>query len=184
MRHLLALLGSLAVAATLSGLRAQEPRVEPDVFFAPTPQAVVDAMLKLAGVTARDVVYDLGSGDGRIPITAARVYGARGVGIDIDPELTAEAVRNAREAGVSDRVRFITADLFTADIRDATVVTLYLKPTLNTKLLPRLNAELAPGTRVVSHRWEMTDPLGYELAPQRKLLVEGSNVFLWTTPIR
>jgi SAM-dependent methyltransferase len=176
----------VVLAAMLGTLRAaQTPATTgPDVFYMPTPQGVVDVMLKLAEVTSRDVVYDLGSGDGRIPITAAKVYGARGVGIDIDPALIQEATANARAAGVAGRVTFLKQDLFTADISEATVVTLFLKPSLNTKLLPKLNRELKPGTRVVSHRWEMKDALGREFQPVHKLLVEGSNVYVWTIPIQ
>ena len=168
----------------LCGASSAQGPAKPDVIYVPTPQAIVDAMLKMARVTSTDVVYDLGSGDGRIPITAARVYGATAVGIDIDPQRISEANSNAREAGVTERVRFIAADLFTADISQATVVTLYLTPSLNTKLLPKLNKELKPGTRVVSHRFEMRNPLGMEFPPTQKLLVEGNNIYLWTTPIQ
>ena len=112
-------------------------------------------MLKLAKVTTNDVVYDLGSGDGRIPITAAKTYGARGVGIDIDPQRIREANENLKSAGVGDKVKFLNQDLFTTDISEATVVTLYLLPSLNLKLLPKLNKELKPGTRVVSHAFDM-----------------------------
>jgi precorrin-6B methylase 2 len=161
----------------------QPSDVRPDVIYVPTPQVIVDAMLKLANVTSADVVYDLGSGDGRIPVTAARVYGARAVGIDIDPQRIREANENAKAAGVTDRVRFITGDLFTADIGEATVVTLYLTPSLNTRLLPKLNKELKPGTRVVSHRFEMRNALGMEYPPAQKLLVDGHNIYLWTAPI-
>jgi SAM-dependent methyltransferase len=159
------------------------PPVKTDVFYMPTPQPVVEAMLKMGSVTSADVVYDLGSGDGRIPITAARLYGARGVGIDIDPVRTAEANANARKAGVADKVEFRTADLFEADISDATVVTLFLTPSLNIKLLPKLNRELRRGARVVSHRWEMKDVAGYEYQPAQKQLVDGSSVYVWTIPI-
>jgi cyclopropane fatty-acyl-phospholipid synthase-like methyltransferase len=177
----------LAVCACVLLLRmasgAQGSDVKPDVFYVPTPQVIVDALLKMANVTSADVVYDLGSGDGRIPVTAARVYGARAVGIDIDPQRIREANENARVAGVTDRVQFITGDLFTADIGEATVVTLYLTPSLNTRLLPKLNKELKPGTRVVSHRFEMRNALGMEYPPAQKLLVDGNNIYLWTTPI-
>jgi cyclopropane fatty-acyl-phospholipid synthase-like methyltransferase len=184
MRQILFAAGVLAAAVSLSAGPAQEARVEPDVLYVPTPQEIVDVMLQIANVTSADIVYDLGSGDGRIPITAARRYGARGVGIEIDPVRIAEANRNAEEAGVSDRVRFLRADLFAADIREATVVTLYLTPALNTRLLPKLNADLQPGTRVVSHRFEMKDAQGTEYPPEQKLLVLGNNVYLWTIPIR
>jgi SAM-dependent methyltransferase len=174
-------------AGLLTGLparAAQQERVKPDVFYMPTPEKVVDAMLEMARVTTADVVYDLGSGDGRIPIAAARTYGARGVGIDIDPKRIAEANANARAAGVTGLVKFLQQDLFIADISEATVVTLFLTPSLNIKLLPTLNRELRPGTRIVSHRWEMKDVAGYEYLPDEKRLVEGSNVYLWTIPIQ
>jgi ribosomal protein L11 methylase PrmA len=129
---------------------AERPLRKPDVRYEPTPQPVVRAMLDLAGVRPGDVVYDLGSGDGRIPITAARLYGARGVGIDIDPRRIAEANANARSAAVADRVSFRNEDLFEADFSDATVVALFLYPDLNLKLRPRLLRELRPGTRIVS----------------------------------
>jgi Methyltransferase domain len=170
-----------------SGISAQappQPARKPDVFYAPTPPEVVDVMLKLGRVTAQDVIYDLGSGDGRIPITAARVYGARGVGIELDPALIREAQDNARKAGVAGRVQFRTADLFKSDISPATVVTLYLTPFLNFQLLPKLNRELKPGTRVVSHQWEMMDPKDkYEYAPDHKVIVGNSNIYVWTIPI-
>jgi precorrin-6B methylase 2 len=179
-----ALAGAVGLTAVAASRAQQAPPLrEPDVFYMPTPDRVVDAMLSVAGVTANDVVYDLGSGDGRIPITAARVYGARGVGIDIDPARIAEANQNARAAGVADKVRFRNEDLFEADISEATVVTLFLKPSLNIKLLPKLNKELKPGTRVVSHRWEMKDVAGREYLPKQKLLVEGSAIYFWTIPI-
>jgi SAM-dependent methyltransferase len=184
LRHLIvcaALVGAAVPAAT-QPRQAERPR-KPDVFYMPTPQRVVDAMLEIASVTASDVVYDLGSGDGRIPITAAKMYGARGVGIDIDPERINEANSNARAAGVTEKVRFLNEDLFKADISAATVVTLFLTPSLNISLLPKLNRELKPGTRIVSHRWEMKDVAGREYLPRQKLLVEGSNVYLWTIPI-
>src|SRR5829696_6946130 len=117
-----------AVAAPSAAQTTPAQLRSPDVIFVPTPQEVVDAMLKLAKVGPNDVVYDLGSGDGRIPITAAKTYGARGVGIDIDPQRIREATENLKAAGVGDRVRFLNQDLFTTDISDATVVTLYLLP--------------------------------------------------------
>ena len=136
-------LASIAVFAALCAAplsaQAPAPTRTPDVIFVPTPQEVVDAMLKLAKVTKNDVVYDLGSGDGRIPITAAKTYGARAVGIDIDPQRIREANENLKIAGVGDRVKFLNEDLFTANISEATVVTLYLLPSLNLRLLPKLN---------------------------------------------
>jgi hypothetical protein len=151
------------------------PLRRPDVRYDPSPQPVVHAMLQLAGVRRNDVVYDLGSGDGRIPITAARVYGARGVGIDIDPQRIAEANANARSAGVTDRVTFRNEDLFTADFRDATVVTLFLSPDVNLRLRHRLLSELKPGTRVVSYWHDMGD-----WEPERTIAAGGANIYLWT----
>lgn len=168
-----------ALAAPAPAQTAQAPLRSPDVIFVPTPQEVVDAMLKLAKVTKNDVVYDLGSGDGRTPITAARTYGARGVGIDIDPQRIKEAMENLKAAGVGDRVRFLNQDLFTTNISEATVVTLYLLPSLNLKLLPKLNAELKPGTRVVSHAFDMGD-----IKPQETQNVNGRTIYLWTVPIK
>jgi ubiquinone/menaquinone biosynthesis C-methylase UbiE len=152
----------------------------PDVIYVPTPQPVVEAMLEVAGVKPGDVVYDLGSGDGRIPITAAKKYGARGVGIEIDPALVRKATENAAAAGVSDRVRFLTENLFTADISQATVVTLYLLQSINERLRPKLVRELNPGTRVVSHVFNM----GPEWPPEQSLMIGASPVFLWTIPDR
>jgi SAM-dependent methyltransferase len=129
----------------------------PDVHFDPTPDDVVEAMLKMAGVTGEDVVYDLGCGDGRFVITAARKFGARGVGVDIDPVRIDESNQNARKAGVTDRVQFIEGDLFKTDIRGATVITLYLLNELNQQLRPRLLRDLKPGTRIVSHTFDMGD---------------------------
>jgi precorrin-6B methylase 2 len=175
----------LSLVAAAPPAVAQQAQVRRDVIYVPTRQVVVDGMLKAAKVTANDVIYDLGSGDGRIPITAARVYGARGVGIDIDPQRIAEANANAKAAGVTDKVTFLNQDLFTTDISEATVVTLYLLPSLNIKLLPKLNKELRPGTRVVSHQFEMREqePDGYEYQPEQKLTIDGSTVYLWTIPI-
>src|SRR5678816_4778910 len=133
-------------------------------------------MLDLAQVKRTDVVYDLGSGDGRIVITAARKYGARGVGIEMDPALVKNARENAAAAGVANRVRFVTADLFTADLRPATVVTLYLLQSINERLRPKLVRELKPGTRVVSHVFNM----GPEWPPEKVIDVDRSRVFLWT----
>jgi predicted RNA methylase len=174
---------SLAIVVALVGpawaQTSPAPLRSPDVIFVPTPQEVVDAMLKLAKVTKNDVVYDLGSGDGRTPITAARTYGARGVGIDIDPQRIKEAMENLKAANVGDRVRFLNQDLFTTNISEATVVTLYLLPSLNLKLLPKLNAELKPGTRVVSHAFDMGD-----IKPVETQNVNGRTIYLWTVPIK
>jgi len=157
--------------------QAAAPARTPDVIYVPTPEVVVEAMLKVANVTKDDVVYDLGCGDGRIVIAAAQKYGARGVGIDIDPQRIAEANANAKKAGVADRVKFMQADLFTTNLSDATVVTLYLLPSLNVKLRPRLLSELKPGTRIVSHAFDMGD-----WQPEQRLEVEGRTVYYWTVP--
>jgi predicted RNA methylase len=151
------------------------PSRQPDVVFVPTPPDVVDAMLKLAKVTANDVIYDLGSGDGRIVIAAAKTYGASGVGIDIDPERTREATANARAGGVADKVMFRTEDLFTADISPATVVMLYLSPPINSRLAGKLMKELKPGTRIVSHAFDLGS-----WKPQQRMVVSDRPIFLWT----
>ncbi len=129
----------------------------PDVHFEATPEDVVEAMLKTAGVTREDVVYDLGCGDGRFVITAAKTFGARGVGVDIDPARINESNENAKKANVTSRVKFILGDLFETDIKEATVVTLYLLNELNLQLRPKLLRELKPGTRIVSHTFDMGD---------------------------
>ena len=162
-------------AAPSHFLQAPRP-AEPDVIYVPTPPAVVDAMLEAAAVKASDIVYDLGSGDGRIVIAAAKKYGARGVGVEIDPALVKRATENAAAAGVSDRVRFVTQNLFTSDISEATVVTLYLLQSINERLRPKLVRELKPGTRIVSHVFNM----GPEWPPEKTLTVERSRIFLWT----
>jgi trans-aconitate methyltransferase len=152
----------------------------PDVVYVPTPYEAVDAMLKVAKVGKSDVVYDLGSGDGRIPIMAVQKYqAARAVGIDINPERIKEAVENLKNAGVGDRVRFLNEDLFEAKISDATVVTLYLLPTLNLKLLPKLLADLKPGTRIVSHAFDMGS-----WKAEQTLNANGSTVYFWTIPAK
>jgi tRNA G37 N-methylase Trm5 len=146
----------------------------PDVVYMPTPQPVVELMLEMAAVGTDDVLYDLGSGDGRIPVTAARRWGTRGFGIEIDPERIREAERNAEQAGVADRVSFIQGDLFEADLSEATVITLYLLPSVNMRLRPTLE-QLAPGTRIVSHNHSMGDWL-----PERTERSGSSSVYLWT----
>ena len=150
----------------------------PDIHYVPTPREVVAAMLDVAAVGPADVVYDLGSGDGRVVIEAAK-RGARGVGIDLDPSLVAEASRNARKAGVLDRVRFIEGDLFTSDLSEATVVTMYLLSSINARLQPKLLRELKPGARIVSHRFRMG-----EWPPDREVKVGNREVFLWKVPTR
>ena len=171
--------GSLYRAAprAQSPAPAATPTKTPDVIYVPTPETVVDAMLKVAHVSANDVVYDLGCGDGRIVIAAARNYGARGVGIDVDPQRIAEARANAQKAVVSDHVEFRQADLFETDIHEATVVSLYLLPSLNLKLLPKLEHDLRPGTRIVSHAFDMGD-----WTPEQHLEVDGRHVYFWTLP--
>ena len=151
----------------------------PDVRFVATPPEVVDAMLTAARVTSADIVYDLGSGDGRIVIAAAKKYGARGVGIEINPQLVAESNASARAAGVSHLVQFIQGDLFTADFSAATVVALYLSPSLNERIKPRLLRELRPGTRVVSHVYDM---LGW--TADQRVEADGRWVFLGTVPAK
>ncbi len=148
-----------------------------DVPFVPTPPEVVDAMLELAGVTQNDIVYDLGCGDGRIVIAAAKKYKARGVGVDINPTRIQESEQNAREAGVTDRVKFIQGDLFKADIHEATVVTLYLLSSVNERLKPKLLKELKPGTRIVSHRFTMGD-----WKPVKETTVDTRPIYLWIVP--
>lgn len=181
-------LGALAAAGAAGLAHAYEPsrillaqaataRRSPDVIFVPTPNEVVEKMLELAKVTPKDVLYDLGCGDGRIVITAAQKYGARAVGIDIDPKRIAEANANAKAAKVTDKVRFVEGDLFEADIGEATVVSLYLLTRLNEKLKPKLMKDLKPGTRVVSHAFDMGD-----WKPERTAQVASSTVYLWRIP--
>ena len=170
----------VAAAGALSGCAlgptATAPARTPDVVFVPTPEAVIDEMFRLAKVSGKDVLYDLGSGDGRIPITAARRFGTRGLGIDIDPQRIQEANRNAQLAGVTDKVRFVLGDLFELDLAPATVITLYLLPALNLKLRPKL-LKLAPGTRIVSHDFDMGD-----WKPDQSVSVRGRSVHFWTVP--
>jgi 16S rRNA G966 N2-methylase RsmD len=174
---------SNAAAAAPVGAQApapansQAPLREPDVIYVPTPDYVVEAMLKMANVTASDVVYDLGSGDGRIPITAAQKYGARAVGIDINPQRIKEANENLAKAGpgVADKVRFLNQDLFETDLSQATVITLYLLPSLNQKLMPKLK-QLKPGTRIVSHSFDM----GTTWPPEKTEDVRGRVIYYWT----
>lgn len=187
--RLLALLLALTVGAA-PGLAAAgstpteaPPRKDLDVPFVPTPPEVVDAMLEMAKVEKDDVLYDLGSGDGRIVITAARRHGTRGVGIDLDPDRIKEANENAVRAGVTDRVRFILGDIFDAKIGEATVVTLYLLPAVNLKLRPKLLRELRPGTRIVSHNYDMGD-WKPEQTRRIKLPEAEHQIYYWVVPER
>jgi precorrin-6B methylase 2 len=148
-----------------------------DVRYEPTPLPVVRALLELAGVGPQDVVYDLGSGDGRIPITAATEFGARGVGIEIDPELVKQAQANARAAGVEDKVTFTLGNMYAADVRPATVVTLFLHPGPNLKLREKLRSDLQPGSRVVSYVWDMGSWAPAEVRP-----INEHRIFLWRIP--
>lgn len=153
------------------------PRLpQPDVRYVPTPQNVVAAMLALARVTSADIVYDLGSGDGRIPIAAAVQYGARGVGIEIDSFYLRDAYDNVKKAGVGDRVTFLNQDFFASDLSPATVVTLFLLPQVNLRLLPKLRRELRPGARIVSHQYHFGDAW----PPEAVQDVEGLTIYLWT----
>jgi ribosomal protein L11 methylase PrmA len=184
MTRLIALGLATALLAMPSAASAQAPAAQtatrrPDVIYVPTPEEVVEAMLQVAKVTKNDVVYDLGTGDGRIPVTAAKKYGARGVGIDIDPQRIKDANENVAKNNIGDRVKIVQGDLFETDISEATVVTLYLLPSLNQKLLPKLNKELKPGTRIVSHAFDMGDKKA-----EQELDVNGRKVYLWTIPIK
>jgi SAM-dependent methyltransferase len=169
----------------LAAAQEAKPKREPDVPYVPTTEEAVKAMLNLAGVKKTDVVYDLGCGDGRIVIAAAKTFGARGVGIDINPVRIAEAKENAKKEGVEDLVRFEENDLFEADIRPATVVTLFLLPNINLKLLPKLLKDLKPGTRIVSNTFDMGD-----WKPEKEATVDSTDedtylshrLMLWTVP--
>ena len=185
MRLVLALsLVFAAVAAAQAPVPPPPPRALA-VPYIPTADTVVATMLTMARVTKRDVVYDLGSGDGRIVIAAATQYGARGVGIDIDPVRVAEANDNARKAGVTHLVRFVEGDIFAADITAATVVTMYLLPEINLRLRPKLLADLKPGTRIVSHNYDLGDwaPLETRWVAVPGV-VEPHRVYFWVIPPR
>lgn len=179
---LLAIVAAAGVADNSSAQQAPAaPPVlrPPDVRYEPTPMEVVHAMLRLAKVNAGDVVYDLGCGDGRIVITAAQQFGARGVCVDIDPVRITESRENARQANVTDRIRFLNEDLFVTDVSDATVVTLFLSPELNLAVRPKLQRELKRGTRIVSYWHQMGD-----WKPQETVRVRSGNrdvpIYLWT----
>ncbi len=167
-----------ALTLTAASLLAQTPSRAPDTVYIPTPNSVVQAMLRLAHVGPEDVVYDLGSGDGRIVIAAVKDFGAaRGVGVELDPTRIREANQNARRAGVSNRVEFRRENLFATDLRPATVVTLYLSSAINAALKPTLLAELRPGARVVSHFF---DAPGWPA--EARIVVDNRPLFLWTIP--
>jgi SAM-dependent methyltransferase len=153
---------------------------DPQVPYFPSTDEAVLGMLKLAGTGPNDTVYDLGCGDGRIVIAAAKAFGARGVGVEIDPAPLRMAVYNAKRAGVENRVRFVRGDLFETDIGDATVVTLFLFESLNRQLLPKLRKELKPGTRIVAHRYGF----GNEWPPEKTVQAGASTLYLWTVPAR
>lgn len=169
---------ALAGCAELTAWLGPDTRVrDPDVVYDPTPSKVVDAMLEMAELKPGDRLYDLGSGDGRVVIAAAQRPGVRAVGIEIDADLVARARENAERAGVAERVEFRLEDLFEAEIGDATVVTLFLGAELNLRLRPRLLEALAPGTRVVSHQFDMGRWL-----PDRELRVGNRTLYRWTVP--
>jgi SAM-dependent methyltransferase len=188
-RHafLCGLLAAMLSGAAVTAQETPQPKRYPDVPYVPTTEAAVAEMLKLAGVKKSDVLYDLGCGDGRIVVAAAKTYGAHAVGIDINPERIAEAKANAKKAGVEALVRFEENDLFEATFRDATVVSLFLLPDVNLKLKPRLLEQLKPGTRIVSNTFDMGD-----WKPDKEMTVPGTDessylsrkLFLWTVPAR
>jgi SAM-dependent methyltransferase len=168
------------VSASAAGQASQATPAPLDVIYVPTPHEVVARMLSVARVGPGDVVYDLGSGDGRIVIAAVKDFGAaRGVGVDLDPQRITEANENARAAGVSDRVTFVAQDLFQTDLREATVITMYLLPTINARLVPTLRA-LRPGTRIVSHNYDLSP----DWKPEAKIVLEHDLVYFWTVPRR
>jgi SAM-dependent methyltransferase len=176
------------LSITILGAQNPQPKREPDVPYVPTTEAAVQEMLKLAAVTKSDIVYDLGCGDGRIVIAAAKTYGARGAGIDINPQRIGEAKQNAKTAGVENLVRFEENDLFQADIHEASVVTLFLLPNINLKLRPKLLQDLKPGTRIVSNTFDMGD-----WKPEKEATVGGDDadfeplshrLYLWIVPSR
>jgi predicted RNA methylase len=178
---------ALAVTLVLAAPAAAQqtaPLREPDVIFVPTPAEVVTGMLKLAKVSAKDVVYDLGCGDGMIIAAAAKEFGATAVGIDINPVRVKEAKERIAKEGVTDKVTVLNEDLFTTDISKATVVTLYLLPSLNEKLIPKLNKELKPGTRIVSQSFHMGSNGAERYPAEQEIQVNGRPVYLWTAPIK
>jgi SAM-dependent methyltransferase len=186
----------LSVVSTMAQQALKPLEKKPEVPYMPTPEKVVAEMLKVAKVGKNDILYDLGSGDGRIVITAAKEFGTRGVGVDIDPALVREARENAVKAGVADKVKFLQQDLFETDIREATVVTLYLLPELNRRLRPKLLSDLKPGSRVVSHNHDMGDwkpvktvsvrvPQEYKISKALNLRVlQQHKIYYWVVPPR
>ena len=179
----LALLITITALTLSAGAQSTTETKPLDVPYVPTHEKVVAEMLRVANVRKDDVLYDLGSGDGRIVITAARQFGTRGTGIDIDPARVRDAHENARRAGVADKVKFVQGDIFDARISDATVVTLYLLPAVNMRLRPKLLSELRPGTRIVSHNYDMGD-----WAPEQTIRVKtptgDHTVYYWIVPRR
>ena len=161
----------------ISTAGAQGPPL--DVPYVPTPQEVVDKMLEMAKVGPNDYLVDLGSGDGRIPVTAAKRFGTRGFGVDLNPQRVKEAIANAKEANVSDKVRFVEGDLFKTDFSQATVLTLYLLPSVNLRLRPVILDVLKPGTRVVSHAFDMGDWFADKME-----MVDHRSVYFWIVPAR
>jgi SAM-dependent methyltransferase len=172
------LLACAAGSATAAEETATRPQPKLDVWYVATPHEIVDRMLTVAKVKIGDVVYDLGCGDGRMVIAAAKKYGTRGVGVDLDPARIREARANAKRAGVEHLVTFKVGDMFATDIREATVVLLYLLPELNRRLKPKLFEELRPGARVVSHDWDM----GRDWPPDEYVKLGGDGVYLWIMP--
>ncbi|HEY3066340.1 MAG TPA: SAM-dependent methyltransferase [Methylomirabilota bacterium] len=177
------LLGAAVLGAAATACTERPPRAGPDILFVATPEAVAVEMLRLANVTAADVVYDLGSGDGRLVIAAVRDFGARGVGVEIDASLVQDSRERATAAGVADRTRFLWQDLFATDVAAATVVTLYLRDDVNLRLRPKLLGELAPGTRVVSHDFGMGE---WQADRTQRIRSESREhrMYLWVIPAR
>jgi SAM-dependent methyltransferase len=172
-------LAALALSMFVPAAPAQDAPVKKDVPYVPTPQPVVDKMLEMAQVKDGDVVYDLGCGDGRIIVTAAKQHGAKGIGVDIDPERIKECHENAKAAGVEDKVKFIQQDLFTMEFKDANVLAMYLLPSVNVKLRPKILSDMKPGSRVVSHSFDMDD-----WQPDDVQEVESSTIYYWVVPAK
>lgn len=166
------------LGVTAGAQEATGPERKLDVWFVPTPQKIVERMLDVAKVRTGDVVYDLGCGDGRMVIEAAKKFGTRGYGVDLDPARIREARANAKKAGVEKLVTFEVGDLYETDIKEATVVMLYLLPELNRRLIPKLFGELEPGARVVSHDFDM----GQSWPPERYIKLGGDGIYLWVMP--